>query len=1180
MKFAENFFKIFKKTDKPVNGTEAAPEVQASVEKKAMSPAEMKAFLTSVKERLDSIRKINNEKKSANTSEKIAKFEGKLETAKQKFVADFGVEYDPSFDNVKNAIKNREAGQTVANNQSVPIPDANLNQAAPDQAQAQNQAPVSPDQAQAQNQAPVSPDQAQTQNQDPVTPDQTQPNPDQVPSTPEPEVVEPEIDLPLNYRQHLEKLKIQEGKIETPGVRFIETNQSYLEEELKGLSDSLLAKELDKNLDSKLKELATKTGLSEDTIREIYQVQEESLVAEAKDEINKSASRTKRIGLAVTKTAVYMGAGVLFATSTIPTFGMGVGFGMGAIAVARVVDRLITDKVLAKDLAKKTAEIKAKKTDEEKITLQDRLAASISLKKKVEIEKVNLGEKGERTALIDKYIEEQNSLGMLNIPPDKLMDYKDKIIRTLEGLDDIDKINAEKEAALNKTTKLDKIIKTMDKVISGESTREKTVSAAVLAGLGLAARELPGTRLALSALAGYRLGGAVVDHYINKENQKYEASYNIVTDKKITNKSDYAAARKKLLDKNFQKNSPEEYLKLKKEVEETEDIALGSGNKKFNVAALNESLEKEIKSDKKYKNNDRIIKVVGRVGGAVVGLGVGGMVHELSRHLNHSHSGKTELTDEIVDEEPSADNNQVETDTTQTETVPVDTTAAGSSGEVAPGLEMPLVSGDSQLPDLEVPVPPSSGAVADATMVKPIGGLRGDSGSIIERITGNKPDSVSGQNLETPPASGGSKIPDLETSSASGSSQTPGLEEAPIAPKSSAYEDIITNENLKPGHTDSVWHSTNQIFKDHAAELGYKGDVNDAKALEAWSQIQTGKAINNSGELTDKVFEGNKIVLNQDAKGNYSIEIEKGDGFDPGHLERASQGGVKAEEVVAPKNSASELPNKGKDVNYEELKKQFIEKSKADIRAQHEFLYHDKHGIKIDDVVIKEGTENVLNNGKISSAVTSESVLFDHSPKSSRLGFEQDASSSSDSGNGAAAAQEVHSDVSGKTDNAANIETGKGSGESSSLEEAKADVNKSAVEDPSAYKSGSEFKDIGVDEAKKAFTSIENLKDLPNGARTNLGELVMAKRDGIYHFETKEYEKFHMAFNRLSETGQSDKFNIIRNGDVLDGKSLKEAIPLKQMLYDNLPDKRTSLAKELLKEIAKNKGQAEFFSEF
>lgn len=99
-----------------------------------------------------------------------------------------------------------------------------------------------------------------------------------------------------------------------------------------------------------------------------------------------------------------------------------------------------------------------------------------------------------------------------------------------------------------------------------------------------------------------------------------------------------------------------------------------------------------------------------------------------------------------------------------------------------------------------------------------------------------------------------------------------------IAPKT--YSEKISSE---PGKSNSVWRSLREIFKSNSQELGYKGDINDTEALNRWSESQTANAIHNSGEVTDKVFEGNKISLVEE-NGQFKVNVEAGEGEIPDYL--------------------------------------------------------------------------------------------------------------------------------------------------------------------------------------------------------------------------------------------------------------------------------------------------------
>lgn len=102
---------------------------------------------------------------------------------------------------------------------------------------------------------------------------------------------------------------------------------------------------------------------------------------------------------------------------------------------------------------------------------------------------------------------------------------------------------------------------------------------------------------------------------------------------------------------------------------------------------------------------------------------------------------------------------------------------------------------------------------------------------------------------------------------------------------SKTYSREISN---KPGQSNSVWRSLREIFKSNSQALGYQGDINDTDALNRWAENQTANAINNSGDVTDKVFEGNKVSLLQE-NGEFKVSIEAGDGLEPGYLDNEAE---------------------------------------------------------------------------------------------------------------------------------------------------------------------------------------------------------------------------------------------------------------------------------------------------
>ncbi len=131
--------------------------------------------------------------------------------------------------------------------------------------------------------------------------------------------------------------------------------------------------------------------------------------------------------------------------------------------------------------------------------------------------------------------------------------------------------------------------------------------------------------------------------------------------------------------------------------------------------------------------------------------------------------------------------------------------------------------------------------------------------------------------------------------------------------KPELLSDEISNKGIKG--SDSIWRSTKEIFKTNANILGYQGNAADEAALNSWAETQASSAINNSGELSDKVFEGNKVFLTRDGA-NYKISIEQGSGPKPDYLNSQDSTPVEEEIVKTPVN----IENHNLNVLHDEIK--------------------------------------------------------------------------------------------------------------------------------------------------------------------------------------------------------------------------------------------------------------------
>jgi len=168
-----------------------------------------------------------------------------------------------------------------------------------------------------------------------------------------------------------------------------------------------------------------------------------------------------------------------------------------------------------------------------------------------------------------------------------------------------------------------------------------------------------------------------------------------------------------------------------------------------------------------------------------------------------------------------------------------------------------------------------------------IDGFKHQAGEYINNLTGGHSaeavapaagtQAAASENLQNSANSGATVDSTLVNNSA------PVLETPKPAAAPTAWSDQISNEGLKAGQHDSVWLSTKNIFESHASELGYKGDINDAAALHRWTELQTNRALADSGDITNKVFVGNKVMLEKSGDG-FTVRVEAGSGVQPGHL--------------------------------------------------------------------------------------------------------------------------------------------------------------------------------------------------------------------------------------------------------------------------------------------------------
>ncbi|MDD3285632.1 MAG: hypothetical protein PHG95_03305 [Patescibacteria group bacterium] len=171
----------------------------------------------------------------------------------------------------------------------------------------------------------------------------------------------------------------------------------------------------------------------------------------------------------------------------------------------------------------------------------------------------------------------------------------------------------------------------------------------------------------------------------------------------------------------------------------------------------------------------------------------------------------------------------------------------------------------------------------------------------------------------------------------------------------SSWSDQISNEGLKSGQYDSVWLSTKNIFENHASELGYQGDVNDAASLHHWAEIQTNRTLADTGDINDRVFAGNQVILEKNGDG-FIVRVEAGSGAQPGYLSDTDL------DSLSPDNNLQEAPldsGNGSPVNTPDA---FIDSNKVPNISEAREIWADKAGARfgLSNEQVSYADENVI----------------------------------------------------------------------------------------------------------------------------------------------------------------------------------------------------------------------------
>jgi len=160
------------------------------------------------------------------------------------------------------------------------------------------------------------------------------------------------------------------------------------------------------------------------------------------------------------------------------------------------------------------------------------------------------------------------------------------------------------------------------------------------------------------------------------------------------------------------------------------------------------------------------------------------------------------------------------------------------------------------------------------------------------------------------------ELPAVTDTTRVGGGAKPGAE-IPVGAKGEApapathFENVIRSAELGPGHHDSIWYSTYQMVKEHAKDLGYKGDPNNTQEFNHWAEVQTNHLVNDlttrmGGKITDLVHDQDVITMDKGTGDQWQINLEAESGIKPGYLpevpeaEKIDLEKLRIEEITEP----------------------------------------------------------------------------------------------------------------------------------------------------------------------------------------------------------------------------------------------------------------------------------------
>ena len=421
--------------------------------------------------------------------------------------------------------------------------------------------------------------------------------------------------------------------IKNPGIDIFPTeDKDKKDKDKEGIS----------NIEKMLAEVQKDLGLDRDDLRDIFKAQEDRILLQAKTEVLSEKKGIKigkkRIPRSLIKVSAYLAGTALISLSSA---GLGA---MAGLAVFRSLEKYISDKKDEKKIKDRADSIKKSLNKKD---LENALVSSIFIKQ-IEKQEKSFNEE----FFIDKDDKKQYSYiseYIFNKYPGLDSETRESLIKKYKFQLEMERDLSEREEELaqRSTGRFNKFKKFFSE--KDTSIENKAIKTTIISGLaisaGAIAREVPVVRNVLGAYVGWKVGGLVDAVALKKSKDRQvsfdENAFNSNIKELRTSYIDLAANnldsedagfhhtyrlldmaedyRVRALDeirtKSLRKLDPERYLKLKKQIEESEKYS-HLLEARFQAIDINRRANKDLQ---RLKLNNKLGSYLFKTGGALLG---------------------------------------------------------------------------------------------------------------------------------------------------------------------------------------------------------------------------------------------------------------------------------------------------------------------------------------------------------------------------------------------------------------------------------------------------------------------------------------------------------------------------------------------------------------------------------